>query len=409
MAERRQRVEEARVRSRMTPAQRRRADREQAHSKTRERGGTREFALASGRHTTPAHVAPVRHLGAPGEIAREEPLRADPSKETPDPGLTTVRHDRKQHFGSGSHGAAASHDTPASNAGETPAPPQIQARRGRLDEMKPAEAFTGIASAEDVASVDMSLTDGGISSMSAPVFRTRSPTPAHVSAINLVPSTALMSPLPRPNVVLYNKRGQLIVPAALKGSHEILVHQNEMADADGLNRVEDDADLDAMREHQLLVGLPEGPGLRSDERLPLNRRYCRPWTAMFLKALSQAHYARFGTPLQVNSAVRTVEFQVRLQRTNGNAAPAEGETASPHLTGQAVDLAKHGLSMTEIAWMRGYLLPLVQEGKIDVEEEFQQACFHISVYRSYAPQSSPKRVIAPRRVAGSALAAAGLR
>jgi hypothetical protein len=24
-------------------------------------------------------------------------------------------------------------------------------------------------------------------------------------------------------------------------------------------------------------------------------------------------------------------------------------------------------------------------GKIDVEEEFQQACFHISVYKSYAP------------------------
>jgi hypothetical protein len=33
--------------------------------------------------------------------------------------------------------------------------------------------------------------------------------------------------------------------------------------------------------------------------------------------------------------------------------------------------------------MRAYLLPLQTAGKIDVEEEFQQSCFHISVYRSY--------------------------
>ena len=70
---------------------------------------------------------------------------------------------------------------------------------------------------------------------------------------------------------------------------------------------------------------------------------------------------------------------------NGNAAPAEGDTASPHLTGQAIDIAKHGLSLTQIAWLRGYLLPLVQQGKVDVEEEFQQACFHISVYKKYLP------------------------
>ena len=95
--------------------------------------------------------------------------------------------------------------------------------------------------------------------------------------------------------------------------------------------------------------------------------------------------------MQVNSAVRTVEFQQHLAHINGNAAPAEGDTASPHLTGQAIDIAKHGLSLTEIAWLRGYLLPLVQEGKIDVEEEFQQSCFHISVYKKYLPSRHATR------------------
>jgi hypothetical protein len=195
---------------------------------------------------------------------------------------------------------------------------------------------------------------------------------------------------------LYNKRGRLIVPPPLKGSHEILVHQNQVADRDGLDRIQNDDDLLNMRSQRLLISLPENGALEIDERLPTNRRYCRPWTAQFLATLARAHYAQFHSPLQVNSAVRTIEFQQHLVHINGNAAPAEGDTASPHLTGQAIDIAKHGLSLTEIAWLRGYLLPLVQEGKVDVEEEFQQACFHISVYRKYLPSST-----APGRVPGA--------
>jgi Family of unknown function (DUF5715) len=208
---------------------------------------------------------------------------------------------------------------------------------------------------------------------------------------------------------LYNKRGRLIVPPPLKGSHEILVHQNEVADRDGLDRIQNDEDLLDMRNQRLLVSLPTSNALQIDEHLPVNRRYCRPWTAQFLATLARAHYAHFHTPLQVNSAVRTIEFQQRLVHINGNAAPAEGDTASPHLTGQAIDIAKHGLSLTEVAWLRGYLLPLVQEGKVDVEEEFQQACFHISVYKKYLPPTAPGRNPATSHHNGTAALAAALR
>ncbi len=207
---------------------------------------------------------------------------------------------------------------------------------------------------------------------------------------------------------LYNKRGRLIVPPPLKGSHEILVHQNQVADRDGLDRIENDEDLYDMRSQHLLVPLPSSNALQIDERLPANRRYCRPWTAQFLANLASAHYAHFHTPLQINSAVRTIQFQQHLIHINGNAAPAEGDTASPHLTGQAIDIAKHGLSLTEIAWLRGYLLPLVQEGKVDVEEEFQQACFHISVYKKYLPSAADPslNLTTSRHSATTALAAA---
>ena len=184
---------------------------------------------------------------------------------------------------------------------------------------------------------------------------------------------------------LYDAHGRLIVPAPLRGSREILLHQNQMADQDGLDRVRDDADLLDMLRQKKLVALPANSTLLVDQRLPDNRRYSRPWTAEFLAVLSHDFYASFHQPLQITSAVRTVAVQQRLVRTNGNAAPASGEDASPHLTGQAVDIAKKGLSVTEIAWMRTYLSPLIDSGKIDVEEEFQQSCFHISVYKNFLP------------------------
>ena len=196
---------------------------------------------------------------------------------------------------------------------------------------------------------------------------------------------------------LYDSHGHLMVPSPLYGSHENLLHQNQMADLDGLNRVRDDADLLDLRRQKKLVALPENEALRVDVRLPEDRRFSRPWTAAFLSVLASDHYAAFHQPLQVDSAVRTVQFQQRLTHSNGNAAPSTGDTASPHLTGQAVDIAKHGLSITEIAWMRAYLQPLIDQGKIDVEEEFQQACFHISVYRSYDPVTSSRITLAAAR------------
>ncbi len=195
-------------------------------------------------------------------------------------------------------------------------------------------------------------------------------------------------------VPLYSREGKLLIPPPLRGSHDILVHQNQMADDAGLTRIQDDADLARMRRAHLLVDFEESASLRLNERLPGNRRSARPWTVAFATDTAHAFFARFGEALQLNSAVRTVAYQLRLQRVNGNAAATEGESASPHLTGQAIDIGKRGMSAAEIAWMRSYLLPLIDAGKIDVEEEFQQACFHISVYAGYRP--APMRRAPPR-------------
>jgi hypothetical protein len=175
-------------------------------------------------------------------------------------------------------------------------------------------------------------------------------------------------------------------PAPLRGSHDVLVHQNIIADVEGLGRIQNDAQIQEMLAAGRLAPVPAGHGLTVDSRLPSNRRYCRPWTADFLANLAHAHAVLFAHPLVVTSAVRTVQFQQHLERINGNAAPASGYTASPHLTGQAVDIGKKGMSMREIGWMRAYLSQLQNAGLLDVEEEFHQSCFHISVYKTYADE-----------------------
>ncbi len=176
---------------------------------------------------------------------------------------------------------------------------------------------------------------------------------------------------------------RLAMPAPLRGSHESLVHQNEMAQADGLERILDDDDLADRISRGSLVRVPVSGALRINNDLPENRRYCRPWTSKFLSDLATAHAVKFGGSLEVTSAVRTVEYQRLLRHHNGNAAAADGDIASPHLTGGTIDIAKQGLTSREIGWLRGWLIPLEQAGKIDVEEEFKQSCFHISVYKSY--------------------------
>jgi hypothetical protein len=179
------------------------------------------------------------------------------------------------------------------------------------------------------------------------------------------------------------------MPPPLAGSLQSLVRQNDKTEADSLERIEDEDDLADRIARGMLVPVPASAALTVNANLPESHRYCRPWTAQFLSDLARVHGAEFHRPLEVSSAVRTVEYQKRLMEINGNAAPAEGDIASPHLTGASIDIAKQGMSRQEIGWMRSWLLPLQQAGKIDVEEEFQQACFHITVYKSYAPPAPP--------------------
>jgi Family of unknown function (DUF5715) len=261
-----------------------------------------------------------------------------------------------QHYAWMSHNAVASPRTALSEASESP-----------IQRASHPAAHTAVAVAED-------------SDPAEPNNATPQDAANQIAAAEVPGASQAMLHAAEPDPFLSKN---IVKMAPLRGSLESLIRQNEKVNADNLERIEDDVDLQARIANGQLVRVPESSGLTVNPSLPDDRRYCRPWTAAFLKDLSKAHEGQFHRAFEVSSAVRTVEYQKHLMRTNGNAAPAEGDVASPHLTGATIDIAKRGLTRNELYWMRNRLQALQDQGKIDVEEEFRQACFHITVYKSY--------------------------
>lgn len=178
----------------------------------------------------------------------------------------------------------------------------------------------------------------------------------------------------------------------LKGSHESMLRQNEEIDRLQLPRINDQGQLEELVRNQELVPIKESQALRVSPAIQTDRRYCRPWTNYFLQDMSEAYYHEFHLPLQVNSAVRTLDQQQKLRRHNRNAAPEIGDIASSHLAGITVDLAKRGLSRAQHKWMEDYLKDLRDRGLVEAAEERRQACFHVMVSDRYTEFHETKQV-----------------
>jgi Family of unknown function (DUF5715) len=169
----------------------------------------------------------------------------------------------------------------------------------------------------------------------------------------------------------------------LRGSHESQLRQNEEIDRLQLPRIADQQQLEAMERTGELVPIEQSRSLRISDAVQPDKRFCRPWTNQFLQDMSEAYYKEFHAPLQVNSAVRTMEQQQKLRRHNRNAAPEIGDAASSHLAGITVDLAKRGLSRSQHQWVEEYLKNLRDQGLVEAVEERRQRCFHVMVSDRY--------------------------
>ena len=181
----------------------------------------------------------------------------------------------------------------------------------------------------------------------------------------------------------YQHHRHIVWTPVLHGSHDSLVRQNEEIDRLGLPRIADDGQLEDLEQAHELVPIRESRSLSIHPQLAPQDRFCKPWTREFLQDLARAHYRLFHTPIQVNSAVRTVAQQERLRRYNHNAAPTSGDTESSHVAGLTVDVSRRGMGRGERKWMEKYLLNLKQQGLIETAEERREPVFHIMVAKRY--------------------------
>jgi Family of unknown function (DUF5715) len=169
----------------------------------------------------------------------------------------------------------------------------------------------------------------------------------------------------------------------LRGSHDSMTRQNEEIDRLQLPRIADQEQLLELERTGELVPIQETQSLRWSTAIQADKRYARPWTNQFLVDMSSAYYKEFRTPLQVNSAVRTMEQQQKLRRHNRNAAPETGEISSSHMAGITVDLARRGLTKAEHQWVEDYLKNLRDLGLVEAAEERRTWCFHVMVSDRY--------------------------
>jgi len=169
-----------------------------------------------------------------------------------------------------------------------------------------------------------------------------------------------------------------------RGTHEALVRENEQLDMLQLPRIENDDQLLLLEQSEELVPIRESHYVNIAQNLAETRRYCRPWTRDFVEDFGQDFYKEFHRPIQVTSAVRTVQQQHKLRRHNRNAAPELGDTASTHLTGVTIDILKRGLTRKQMEWVNAYFMPLHEQGFIEPVEERRQPVFHIMVSYTYS-------------------------
>jgi hypothetical protein len=162
----------------------------------------------------------------------------------------------------------------------------------------------------------------------------------------------------------------------LSPSRDSLLRQNAAIDEMGLQRIQNEFELECLVKIGSLVALPNDRAVRIAPSLPANRRYALPLTVSFLRTVAEAYRDRFGVPLVVDSAVRPVITQEQLRRRNKSAAPAVGETASSHESGGTVDLSKL-MSRAQRQWLEAMLSYEVAMNHIIVESE--RACYHIMV------------------------------
>jgi hypothetical protein len=149
----------------------------------------------------------------------------------------------------------------------------------------------------------------------------------------------------------------------------------------------------------------DNPAHRKQMRMRLLRMY-NPKSRPVLEALCAAFYERFKVPLRITSLTRSMDYQIGLNKSNGNSYKVRDRNATPpHTSGCAFDIGRNHLSGEAQNFLMSKFSELEKADKIDsLIEGNVNACFHTFIYpdgvgpngTTAAVQSKPTTVSQPQ-------------
>lgn len=160
-----------------------------------------------------------------------------------------------------------------------------------------------------------------------------------------------------------------------------MIRQNQEIDNLKLPRIVDESQLKQLISQNELIKIPEDKHIRIEQHVKPLHKYVRPWTRDFVVSMADNFYSDNHQLLIIDSAVRTVEQQANLIKTNRFAAPAYGKITSSHLAGITVDIQKRKYTSKQRRWVVEYLRNMQTQGFVVFSEE--PYCYHVAVLEKY--------------------------
>ena len=120
---------------------------------------------------------------------------------------------------------------------------------------------------------------------------------------------------------------------------------------------------------------------RKQMRIRLLRMYNKDSRKLF-EEFTNEYYQQFKVPLRVTSLLRSMDYQISLNKTNANSFKVSGKgSLPPHTSGCAFDISRKNLTRDEQNWMMKKLAELEGNRKLDsLREGNANACFHSFIY-----------------------------
>ena len=120
---------------------------------------------------------------------------------------------------------------------------------------------------------------------------------------------------------------------------------------------------------------------RRQMRIRLLRMYNKQ-SRKTLEEIAKAYYDKFKNPLRFSSLLRSMDYQISLNKTNANSFVVRGKgSLPPHTSGCAIDIPRRTLTAAEQNFLMTFFAEMERANKIDaLREGASNPCFHFFIY-----------------------------